>query len=385
MKNRLLSSLAACGTLALLSGCVIPEQKKPLVWDRDSHETIVEFHKPVVPPTDLSYSLTELQRGILFFRNGDYLDSDTRFANALKVMSRISGDAGSGTVAVFFDETAKTFKGEPYERAMAFFCRGICRFNQGDYDGALAAFRASMASDAETRNKNQRFLHDFTISQFMAALCHQRLGEPEAAESMLMLARTNAPNPSNPYLTPASLQHNFVAILGIADGPFKVGARTYRTGVLTENKVELVIDDAAPGQPAEATDLLFQAESQKRGAADNARVARKVGKAILSGILSGVTGVSINIQEVDDVRSWNVLPLKFYIFTADVAPGNHTISLKCYDKKGKDLERNSEIWFDVPVSATPGPVLVLRDSRNWQNHYNVEHIKLTQAQETPAK
>jgi tetratricopeptide (TPR) repeat protein len=381
MNTKLISRFAACLTIAFLSGCVAPNQKKVITWDRDSNEAIVEFQKPVVQPNDLNYSLTELDRGLLFFRNGDYFHSDTRFANALKVMDRIKEKGEGGAVAV--DERAKTFKGEPYERAIAYFSRGMCRFNQGDYSGALASFRSSLSSDAETRNKERRFLEDFTISQFMAALCYQRLGEPDNAEAMLMLARTNAPN--NPFLTAASLKHNFVAILGIGDGPFKIKARTYLTGLAPEKKVELVIDDGSPAQPAEATDLLAQAKSQQRGAADNARVARKAGKFVLSVLLSAATGVNVNIEDYDDIRSWYGLPLKLYIFTADVPPGNHTINLKCYDEKGKELERNSQVWFDVPVSATPGPVLVLRDYRNWQNHHNVEHVKLNQAQDTPAK
>jgi hypothetical protein len=217
----------------------------------------------------------------------------------------------------------------------------------------------------------------------MAALCYQRLGEPDNAETMLMLARTNAPN--NPFLKADSLKHNFVAILGIGDGPFKIKARKYMTGLNPEKKVELVVDEGTPGQPAEVTDLLAQAKSQQRGAADNARVARKAGKFILSVALSAATGVNINIEDYDDIRSWHGLPLKLYVFTADVPPGTHTIQLKCYDEKGKDLERYSQIWFDVPVSASSGPVLFLRDFRNAQNHHNVEHVKLNQTQDTPAK
>jgi tetratricopeptide (TPR) repeat protein len=381
MNTKLLSSILACATVACLSGCVAPAQKKVIAWDRDSNEAIVEFQKPVVQPNNLNYSLTELNRGLLFFRNGDYLHSDTRFANALKVMDRIKEKGEGGAVAV--DERAKTFKGEPYERAIAYFSRGMCRFNLGDYSGALAAFRSSLASDAETRNKDRRFLEDFTISQFMAALCYQRLGEPDNAEAMLTIARTNAPN--NPFLKAESLKHNFVAILGIGDGPFKIKARKYMTGLNPEKKVELVVDEGPPGQPAEVTDLLAQAKSQQRGAADNARAARKAGKFVLSVILTAATGVNVNIEDYDDIRSWNGLPLKLYVFTADVPPGTHTIQLKCYDEKGKDLERYSQVWFDVPVSASPGPVLFLRDFRNVQNHHNVEHVKLNQAQDTPAK
>ena len=241
-----------------------------------------------------------------------------------------------------------------------------CHFNVGDYSSALAAFRSSLASDEETRNSNIKYLQDFTVSQFMTALCYERLGESQNAEQVLELARSNAPV-SNPFLTAENLTNNFIAIIGIGYGPFKVGARSYATGLSPEHNVELIIDDGPSGKPSEATDLLFQAKSQQWGKADTARVGREVGKAILSGILSGLTGVNVNIQDYNDVRSWIGLPLKYYIFTGNVTPGLHKVTLKAYDQKGKELERNQQVWFDVPVTAQGGPVLYLRDWRNSQS------------------
>ena len=373
----------ACLTIALLSGCAAskPQQPKRVYNMRDSQQRIAAQHKRAVPPDNLDYALVELQQGWLFFLSGDYMDADARIGNALKVMDRIKEAGGRETTSVVADERAKVFKGEPYERATAFCVRGLCRFNMGDYSGALAAFRSSLASDAETRNSNRKYLEDFTVSQFMAALCYARLGEMDNAQAMLELARTNAPC-NNPFLQTASLNNNFTAVIGVGSGPFKIAARTYATGLCPEKKVELAFDENPPTQAVEATDLLFQAKCQGRGAADNARVARKVGKAILSGVLSGLTGVNVNIQDYDDIRSWHELPMKIYIFSGDIPAGNHTITLRAYGDKGEVLDRYTQVWHDVPVPSAPGPVVCLKDVRNMQNHFCIEHEKVAQASET---
>jgi len=357
-----------------LVGCMPVKKQNIVVWNRDSKQSIQTFQREVVPPTDINYSLCELNRGLLFFNNGDFFHSDSRFANGLKVMDRIREDQAKETTAVVWNETAKVFKGEPYERAMAYFCRGLCHFNTGDYSGALAAFRSSLAADAETRNKETHLLEDFTISHFMAALCYSRLGERDNAEAALRMAR--ATRPDNPFLTSASLGHNFIAIVGVGSGPYKIGARKWAVLNTPETRIALTVDGAAGNAPAEAIDLLVQAKSQTWGQADSARVARQVGKAVLSGVLSGLTGVNVNIKDYEDLRSWYGLSLKYYVFTAAVPPGNHTISLKAYDKKGNELKHYGQIWFDVPVPGPQGPVLCLRSVANAQNCYGLRMVQI---------
>jgi hypothetical protein len=289
-------------------------------------------------------------------------------------MEQIKGKGEVG--AVVWDETSKTFKGEPYERATAHFFRGLCHFNQKDYSGALAAFRSSLASDAETRNKDRKFLEDFTISHFMSALCYERLGEHDNAKAALEMAKNGSPQ--NPFLTPASLNRNFIAILGVGNGPFKTGPRTWNTGSSPEEKVEVIVDKAPPKPAAESTDLLAQAKSQGRGQADNARVARVVGKAILAGVIQGVTGVDVSdaMEDKMDIRSWHGLPLDLYIFTADVTPGNHSVTIKSYDRTGKEVERSRQVWFDVPVAAANAPVVYVPVRQYWQNHYGLEQVPI---------
>ena len=368
--------------LILLSGCV--PTSRVIQLDPDINETIVHFHKPVVPHEHNNYALTELYRGQMFRRLGDCLDSDTRFANALGVMDQIRADNREAT-AVAIDERRKTFRGEPYERATAYLYRGICQFNRGNYEAALSAFRNSLARDEETRTDQQKHKEDFTISHFLAALCYERLGEPENAEAVLKVANLHASE--NPYITRSHLQKNFIAVIELGRGPYVAeGAfwsKEYKCGPCPEDRVELLFDTKPFGEAAEAIDLLQQAESQTWGDADSAAVARGAGKFVLNVFVSAVIGRDAGIKEERDLRCWhglqvNGLPRKFYIFAADVPPGLHTIGLKFYDSKGNPLERYEQVWYEVPVYAEKGKIFC---ASSIPNLHNVNGLDLQPLQE----
>ncbi len=357
-----LFALVCC---SFLSGCAV-DQIKPL--NIDSNASILEYHKPVVPDSDINYALNELMRGLLFFDLGDYLDSDARFANACGVMEQITGDEGRETVAVVLDERAKTYKGEPYERATVYFLRGLCRYRLGDYSGALAAFRHSLACDAETRTDKQKHKEDFSISHFMAALCYERLGEHDNAQATLDIARRSSLD--NKYLKSANLTNNFIAVIGVGEGPFFIAGglsgKTITCGKCPVVKVEVFLKDKLLGNAVEITDLLVQAKSQKWGEADTARLGRVIGKAVLEAF-SGV-----RVKEEVDLRCWYGLPRKYSIITANVPPGTHNVMLKCYDKKGNLLDRYNQVWFDVPIQPNYKNLFYFRIRQNSQNIYGME-------------
>jgi len=391
--------MTSFGVLAL-SGCASQpptapaSQPKPIKIDagnQNSSDPKTAGQKPPNIEDNIQYPLIELNIGGPLFDHGDYFNADQHFANATKIMDRITGNSTQETTAVVLDETNKVFIGQPYERATMFLYRGICHFNMGDYSGALAAFRSSLVANEETRNSNDKFKHDFTISQLMAALCYERLGEPENVQSMLDLARKNAPNPAS--VDAFNVNHNFIAVIGVGEGPFRTGARTFMIGKSPEKKIELDIDQGNLNQPTEETDLLFQAQNEQWGDADTARLARETGKAIVSGILNGIilaatqgmANPNINIQDQEDIRSWTGLPYKFYIFTGNVPVGTHTITLKAYDEKGVALARDQEVWFEVPVAAQGGPILYLRMKQNWQNEFGLLHVPLQPATDATPK
>jgi len=71
-----------------------------------------------------------------------------------------------------------------------------------------------------------------------------------------------------------------------------------------------------------------------------------------------------------DSRSWIFLPRNIFIFSAALEPGLHTVTLKCYDKKSRELPRYEQTWYYIPVDEEKKDnLLVLRTGLDKCNQY----------------
>ena len=355
-------------------------------FDPDSQASIRTYQRQVVPPEHLSYALVELYRGHMFYLYGDYYHSDSRFAHACEEMEKLAGNEGAEVAATLLDERAKPYRGQPYERASAFLYRAFCQFNRGRYEGALAAARHALACDQETKAEDQKLREDFGIAYFMAALSYAKLGEVDNAKTALRVARQHYPE--NPHLAEEVLDRNFVAVLGLGQGPFLVegawATKSWSCGPCPVGKVEVYVDGEQAGSSAEVTDLLSQAKSQEWGKADSARVGRTIGKFILSVVLSALAGSNVNIEEKADLRCWYTVPRKYHIVAASLPPGNHTVEMRCFDSQGKPLPRYRQVWFDIPVGRDLDRLAYFRIQRNSQNTHGLVAKKIPR-RGTPGK
>jgi len=83
--------------------------------------------------------------------------------------------AGSAQAAkarsLWYAEGSKEFKGEPYERCMAYYYRGILYLMEHDYDNARACFSAGIIQDSFAEELQNRC--DFALLDLlMAYACH---------------------------------------------------------------------------------------------------------------------------------------------------------------------------------------------------------------------
>ncbi len=368
---RLLFGLLVVPVLPGMTGCQA-QPLKPL--DPDSNQSIVKYHEPVVTEDDRNYAFFELYRALLFFELGNFQHADERLREALVVMDRLVGDSGE-TSGLILDENLKTFKGEPYERATAFFYRGLCRYNMGDYAGALAAFRSSLAADQETLTEVLAETEDYCISSFMAGLCYARLGERDNAVAALKAAGQHQAN--HTYLDEETIDCNFVAIVPLGSGPYLTSGfaytKEYACAACPEARVTVSCDGNPIGDVEVLTDLLVQAESHSWGDDDTARVARGAVRSVISAFLG------VNVEEKTDVRCWRGLPRRFAVIAADVPSGNHTVGLKFFDAEGQHLEAYDTVWYDVPVSNQAQRVHYLRCKPYHQNVHGLTLRPLSEA------
>jgi hypothetical protein len=85
--------------------------------------------------------------------------------------------------SLWYEEGMKDFIGEPYERAMAFYYRGLLYMMDEDYENARACFKNGVIQDAFAEEEQNRC--DF------AALIFSKAGRPRCLETFsLQMLRT---------------------------------------------------------------------------------------------------------------------------------------------------------------------------------------------------
>ncbi len=91
----------------------------------------------------------------------------------------------------FVKEAVKPFKGEPYERAMVFYYRGLIYLRAGDYENARAAFQQAQLQDAFA--EDQIYKSDYALFEYLAGWSSHCLGDEDKAEEFYSRAREIQP------------------------------------------------------------------------------------------------------------------------------------------------------------------------------------------------
>ncbi len=386
--KRRIPTIIALSCLIGLPGCVTKNQSYRMSanLDPDSSASLAAFHAPSVSADHKDYALHELVRAQVLLEAGNCVDADARLSIACKIMDRITGDEARERAAVVWTESSKVFKGQPYERALAWFYRGVSRYQMGDYSGALACFRHSLACDQETRSQEQADLEDFVIAYFMAARAYDRLGERSNAEAALASARRYAPGVN--CLSVEALEANCVIIVATGLGPhirpsrFDASIATVDCPKSSDVQVRVLVDGQHAGNADMITDMLEQARSQGWGAMDSIRLAKGIGKQIVSH-LPYVGLASHLIRAECDTRCWYNMPRLFHVFAGNISPGVHSISLDIRDVAGQAQPRYGQTWHHIRFSAEGETLLLLRSVRNAQNHYNLIPVDLSARKPEP--
>ena len=82
--------------------------------------------------------------------------------------------------SLWYEEGSKAFKGEPYERAMAHYYRGMLDLRLGDLDNARASFASAVLQDAFA--EEEQYQSDFALMIFLAAWTAEKAGSLSLAE-----------------------------------------------------------------------------------------------------------------------------------------------------------------------------------------------------------
>ena len=134
-----------------------------------------------------------MEAGGAAFQMGEYRLAEHLFDDAIGRVERFHVDDENLRRArsEFRAESLKDFKGEPYERAMLYYYRGLLFARAGDFQNARAAF--INASLQDTYAEEERFRGDFGMMSFLAAWASLCDGNETRAEELGSVAAQEDP------------------------------------------------------------------------------------------------------------------------------------------------------------------------------------------------
>jgi len=316
------------------------------------------------------------QLGLAAMELGDLKIASTAFEQATLRIDEVFADDPNARKArsLWHEEASKDFKGEPYERAMAYYYRGLVYAMAGDLGNAAASFRAADYQDTQAEAEEHQ--GDFGVMLYLAAWANQCRGETAAAQDLFGQASLRDPSISR-------LRANapFLLLIDSGQGPEKwteVKQREVLRFRPSKGGSDRPLKLVAPGvdEPLVAGDLQFQAQTRGGRQIDGilkgkaqfkddtqafAEVASSAGAVLLGvGLGSGDSNManfgaaasllgmfaqiaSEAVQVTADTRSWRSLPAELEVAMGSELPSAAQIPVSLTTAAGRTVSR------DVPV------------------------------------
>lgn len=307
------------------------------------------------------------------FATGDFPSAARAFDQAIAAIESVYANSDSAAKArsLWYEEGSKDFKGEPYERSMVYYYRGLTYLAQGQPDNARASFLNAIMQDAFAEEQQNR--SDMGSQLLLIGWTSMIMGRADLADQAFQELEQLQPDFVRP--TPADttliIAEAGYAPRKLADG---VGHHQliYRRG--KNQRITAVEFDKAGQLPVPMTlreDIFWQASSrggrpvdriiegqyvfksttQAAGAAlsDVGRTALYLSPAFgqstanlgagISLLGVGVMAISAQTKVRADTRYWPTLPDKLYI-NAKALPENADIDLVYRLKEGGQLTQD---------------------------------------------
>jgi len=323
--------------------------------------------------------LWQYRTAIEAMRRGRYDEAKRLLDAAIASIGGIlQGDADARRARrLFSQESDKKFVGEPYERIMAYFYRGVLYWMDGEPDNARACFRSGLIIDSDTEEKT--YSADYVLLEYLDGYVTARLGGDgkDALERARKFSKLELPPDFD-------REANVMVFLEYGYGPTKFAAGEY--GELLQYRDNQSRSFAArvnfEGGEIRARpydDIYFQAITRGGRVMDHilknqAKVKKATDTAGDVGIASGlILAGNKDTQEIGlglaaagllskivasasspkaDTRSWDNLP-QFLSFAAlRLPPGPHTIEVEFLDKGGRPIPKLLKV-IHVTVPSNP--------------------------------
>jgi tetratricopeptide (TPR) repeat protein len=127
-----------------------PASPAEIAYLADKPSELQRLFRAVITQGERNAVLNNMRAGLAAMDTGHYALAASAFDAALGPIEAIYADNPQAAQArsLFAQEASKPFRGEPYERMMAYYYRGVLYLRAGDWGNARASFRAAMLQDS---------------------------------------------------------------------------------------------------------------------------------------------------------------------------------------------------------------------------------------------
>ena len=358
-----------------LTGCVSTPTAGPSA--PRTGDPVIDGQAAISRATPRERVLWQYRTAAAAMRRGQYREAKQLLDDALLTLNGIFGANKDAKRArsYFSEEAKKTFVGEPYERVMANYYRGILYWMDGEPDNARACFKSGEYEDSDAENKE--YSQDYVLLEYLDGLATVKLGGDgtdrlNAAQAVSRMAKPP------PYHAKA----NALFFVEFGRGPTKYAAGQhqeelrFRPGHSDARQAVIKIGDQTATALA-YDDLSFQATTRGGRVMDHILGNKAVFKstadtvgnaALVSGAVVGMSGksdeaalglalfglaskiVSAATKPKADTRCWDNLPQYLGFAALELPPGEHTATVEFQDGAGQTVSSLTKtVKFSIPT------------------------------------
>jgi hypothetical protein len=305
---------------------------------------------------------------------GQYEAAEAAFDRAILHMENVFAPNENAAKArsKWYKEDCKDFKGEPYERVMAYYYRGLLYLRKADFENARACFKSATLQDAYAEEEQYRA--DFALTIFLQGWCCHCLGQESAAQDAYREVKALRPDFPIP-----PVGHNTLVLVETGKAPRKLSdgvghyVLVYRRGKnFSEKRVRVSVGSAArDAYPME--DIYWQAstrggrqiESILKGKVAFREQAMTAGTVLTSAGTVGAIGasglqhgqgtatavsaglglagaaayiVAASVRPEADTRQWKNLPDGVHVYTCASRTGADQVRADFLDETGRPAD-----------------------------------------------
>ena len=293
--------------------------------------------------------LDHMHGGVAALVTGHLDLAESSFDRVLSGIETVYADSEQAAKArsLWHAESVKDFKGEPHERTMAYYYRGLLYLAQGDWDNAQAAFQGGVLQD--TFAEDVRHRADVASLVWLQGWANQCRGNLDRARELFAEAQG-----INAKLPPPKLEQTQLVVAETGQGPVKFaagrGGQTLgiREGLIGNYAVTARLGDTALPL-ARAEDTFYQAVTRGGRPADKIvaeKLEAKDGTAAFgrAAMMAGVGAMALSQHSADNNRQNNN--------AAAAGAAIALIGLLAYAAaKSMETEVDTRTWVNLPHSV----------------------------------